>query len=97
MKKISDLFLILFLKTKNNKNRDLLHILIGGIICLPFIITSIFLGGLFLLLSLLLTFIISIYWEYWQKKNFNAKFSINDVIMSNLVILVYIFFYYIIF
>jgi len=97
MKKISDLFLILFLKTKNSKNRNLLHILIGGIICSPFIITSIFLGGLFLFVGLLLTLIISVYWEYWQKINFNAKFSINDVIMSNLIILVYIFFYYIIF
>jgi hypothetical protein len=97
MKKISDLFLILFLKTKNNKNRNLLHIFIGGVICLPFIITSIFSGGLFLFVGLLLTLFISMYWEYWQKINFNAKFSVNDIIMTNLIILVYIFFYYIIF
>ena len=64
--------------TKNWKHRNLLHV-VGG-----------FLIGAFL--SLLFAWYISFfaviafanYWEYLQKKDFGAKYSISDILLTTL-------------
>ena len=64
--------------TKNWKHRDLLHI-VGGLI-------------LGLILNLIVSWYISIlaviafanYWEFCQKKDFGAKYSISDILLTTL-------------
>ena len=64
--------------TKNWKYRDLLHI-VGGLI-------------LGLILNLIVSWYISIlaviafanYWEFCQKKDFGAKYSISDILLTTL-------------
>ena len=64
--------------TKNWKYRDLLHI-IGGLI-------------LGLILNLIVSWYISIlaviafanYWEFCQKKDFGAKYSFSDILLTTL-------------
>ena len=64
--------------TKNWKHRNLLHV-VGG-----------FLMGVFL--SLLFAWYVSIlaviafanYWEFCQKKDFGAKYSISDILLTTL-------------
>jgi hypothetical protein len=64
--------------TKNWKHRNLLHI-IGG-----------FLIGAFLSLlfawyvSLCIVFAFANYWEFCQKKDFGAKYSISDILLTTL-------------
>lgn len=64
--------------TKNWKHRNLLHI-VGG-----------FLMGVFLSLlfawyvSLVLIITFANYWEYSQKKDFGAKYSISDILLTTL-------------
>ena len=71
MKKIIEL-------TKNWKHRNLLHI-VGGLI-------------LGLILNLIVSWYISIlaviafanYWEFCQKKDFGAKYSFSDILLTTL-------------
>ena len=64
--------------TKNWKHRDLLHI-VGGLI-------------LGLILNLIVSWYISIlaviafanYWEFCQKKDFGAKYSFSDILLTTL-------------
>ena len=64
--------------TKNWKYRDLLHI-VGGLI-------------LGLILNLIVSWYISIlaviafanYWEFCQKKDFGAKYSFSDILLTTL-------------
>ena len=71
--------------TKNWKYRDLLHI-VGG-----------FLIGAFLSLlfawyvSLVLIITFANYWEFCQKKDFGAKYSLSDILLTTLGGLVAIF------
>ena len=64
--------------TKNWKYRDLLHV-IGG-----------FLIGAFLSLifawyiSILSVFAFANYWEFCQKKDFGAKYSFSDILLTTL-------------
>ena len=64
--------------TKNWKYRDLLHI-VGG-----------FLMGAFLSLlfawhiSLVLIITFANYWEFCQKKDFGAKYSLSDILLTTL-------------
>ena len=64
--------------TKNWKHRDLLHI-VGG-----------FLIGAFLSLlfswyvSLCIVFAFANYWEFCQKKDFGANYSISDILLTTL-------------
>ena len=64
--------------TKNWKHRDLLHI-VGG-----------FLIGAFLSLlfawyvSLVLIITFANYWEFCQKKDFGAKYSFSDILLTTL-------------
>jgi uncharacterized membrane protein (DUF485 family) len=64
--------------TKNWKYRDLLHV-VGG-----------FLMGVFLSLlfawyvSLVLIITFANYWEFCQKKDFGAKYSISDILLTTL-------------
>ena len=64
--------------TKNWKHRDLLHV-VGG-----------FLIGAFLSLlfawyvSLVLIITFANYWEFCQKKDFGAKYSISDILLTTL-------------
>ena len=64
--------------TKNWKYRNLLHV-VGG-----------FLMGVFLSLlfawyvSLVLTITFANYWEFCQKKDFGAKYSISDILLTAL-------------
>ena len=64
--------------TKNWKYRNLLHV-VGG-----------FLMGLFLALlfawyvSLILIITFANYWEFCQKKDFGAKYSISDILLTTL-------------
>ena len=64
--------------TKRWKHRNLLHI-VGG-----------FLMGVFLSLlfswyvSLCIVFAFANYWEFCQKKDFGAKYSISDILLTTL-------------
>ena len=64
--------------TKNWKYRDLLHV-VGG-----------FLIGAFLSLlfawyvSLVLIITFANYWEFCQKKDFGAKYSLSDILLTTL-------------
>ena len=64
--------------TKNWKHRNLLHI-VGG-----------FLMGVFLSLlfswyvSLCIVFAFANYWEFCQKKDFGAKYSFSDILLTTL-------------
>ena len=64
--------------TKNWKHRNLLHV-VGG-----------FLMGVFLALlfawyvSLVLIITFANYWEFCQKKDFGAKYSISDILLTTL-------------
>ena len=64
--------------TKNWKYRDLLHV-VGG-----------FLMGVFLSLlfawyvSLVLIITFANYWEFCQKKDFGAKYSFSDILLTTL-------------
>ena len=64
--------------TKNWKHRDLLHV-VGG-----------FLMGAFLSLlfawhiSLVLIITFANYWEFCQKKDFGAKYSFSDILLTTL-------------
>ena len=64
--------------TKNWKYRDLLHV-VGG-----------FLMGVFLSLlfdwyvSLVLIITFANYWEFCQKKDFGAKYSLSDILLTTL-------------
>ena len=64
--------------TKNWKHRNLLHV-VGG-----------FLMGVFLSLlfawyvSLVLIIIFANYWEFCQKKDFGAKYSFSDILLTAL-------------
>ena len=64
--------------TKNWKHRNLLHI-VGG-----------FLIGAFLSLllpwyiSILVVFTLANYWEFCQKKDFGAKYSFSDILLTTL-------------
>ena len=64
--------------TKNWKHRNLLHV-VGGLI-------------LGLILNLIVSWYISIlaviafanYWEFYQKKDFGAKYSLSDILLTTL-------------
>ena len=64
--------------TNNWKHRNLLHV-VGG-----------FLMGAFLSLlfawyiSLILIITFANYWEFYQKKDFGAKYSISDILLTTL-------------
>ena len=64
--------------TKNWKHRNLLHV-VGG-----------FLMGVFLSLlfawyvSLVLIITFANYWEFCQKKDFGAKYSLSDILLTTL-------------
>ena len=64
--------------TKNWKHRNLLHV-VGG-----------FLMGVFLSLlfawyvSLILIITFADYWEFCQKKDFGAKYSLSDILLTTL-------------
>ena len=64
--------------TKNWKHRDLLHV-IGGLII------GAFLSLLFAwYVSLCIVFAFANYWEFCQKKDFGAKYSISDILLTTL-------------
>ena len=64
--------------TKNWKHRNLLHI-VGGFL----------IGAFFSLLfawyvSLCIVFAFANYWEFCQKKDFGAKYSFSDILLTTL-------------
>ena len=64
--------------TKNWKHRNLLHV-VGGFLM------GVFLSLLFawhISLTLIITF--ANYWEFCQKKDFGAKYSISDILLTTL-------------
>ena len=64
--------------TKNWKHRNLLHV-VGGFLM------GAFLSWLFAwYVSLVLIITFANYWEFCQKKDFGAKYSISDIILTTL-------------
>ena len=64
--------------TKNWKHRNLLHV-VGGFIM------GVFLSWLFSwYVSLIAIITFANYWEYSQKKDFGAKYSISDILLTTL-------------
>ena len=64
--------------TKNWKHRNLLHI-VGGFLM------GAFLSWLFAwYISLVLIITFANYWEFCQKKDFGAKYSISDILLTTL-------------
>ena len=64
--------------TKNWKHRNLLHV-VGGFLIGAFL--SCFLAW-YISLVLIITF--ANYWEFCQKKDFGAKYSISDILLTTL-------------
>ena len=64
--------------TKNWKHRNLLHI-IGGLIIGAFLSL---LFAWYISLVLIITF--ANYWEFCQKKDFGAKYSLSDILLTTL-------------
>ena len=64
--------------TKNWKHRDLLHV-VGGFLIGAFLSL---LFSWYILLVLIITF--ANYWEFCQKKDFGAKYSISDILLTTL-------------
>ena len=64
--------------TKNWKHRNLLHV-VGGFLM------GAFLSWLFAwYVSLMVIITFANYWEYSQKKDFGAKYSISDILLTTL-------------
>ena len=64
--------------TKNWKHRDLLHV-VGGFLM------GVFLSLLFAwYISLVLIITFANYWEFCQKKDFGAKYSFSDILLTTL-------------
>ena len=64
--------------TKNWKHRNLLHV-VGGFLI------GVFLSLLFAwYVSLVLIITFANYWEFCQKKDFGAKYSISDILLTTL-------------
>ena len=64
--------------TKNWKHRNLLHV-VGGFLM------GAFLSWLFAWhISLVLIITFANYWEFCQKKDFGAKYSISDILLTTL-------------
>lgn len=64
--------------TKNWKHRNLLHI-VGGFLI------GVFLSLLFAwYVSLCIVFAFANYWEFCQKKDFGAKYSFSDILLTTL-------------
>ena len=64
--------------TKNWKHRNLLHV-VGGFLM------GAFLSWLFAwYVSLMVIITFANYWEYSQKKDFRAKYSISDILLTTL-------------
>ena len=64
--------------TKNWKNRNLLHV-VGGFLIGAFLSL---LFAWYISLTLIITF--ANYWEFCQKKDFGAKYSISDILLTTL-------------
>ena len=64
--------------TKNWKHRNLLHV-VGGFLMGAFL--SCFLAW-YISLMAIITF--ANYWEFCQKKDFGAKYSISDILLTTL-------------
>ena len=64
--------------TKNWKHRNLLHV-VGGFLI------GVFLSLLFAwYVSLCIVFAFANYWEFFQKKDFGAKYSFSDILLTTL-------------
>ena len=68
--------------TKKWKNRNILHLVIGGIL---YTLISIIFNTI---IGLLVTFILSNIWEINQIKYYKAKYSLNDIILSNFIAII---------
>ena len=64
--------------TKNWKHRNLLHV-VGGFLMGTFLSL---LFAWYISLTLIITF--ANYWEFCQKKDFGAKYSISDILLTTL-------------
>ena len=64
--------------TKNWKHRNLLHV-VGGFLMGAFLSL---LFSWYISLTLIITF--ANYWEFCQKKDFGAKYSISDILLTTL-------------